>query len=156
MSANVLQIADVVRRVVFLLFLPCFQTIVRHETSKMFRHFALTSKTAQTLPSVFSVNASIICQLSKKRFLPPLNYFLSSYRYKLDSLGPVHQNQQQVRLDIHTCTSQWCYYIHDWLHKHLGTGIRLNLQRLQRKLCVTKEKAIAYGAVCHTDSFCKK
>ena len=26
-----------------------------------------------------------------------------------------------------------CYYKHDWLHKHLGTGIHLNLRRLQGK-----------------------
>ena len=50
-----------------------------------------------------------------------------SYQYKLDSVGPVHQNQQQIQLDIHICTSQRCYYKHDWLHKHLGTGIHLNL-----------------------------
>ena len=39
--------------------------------------------------------------------------YSTSYRYKLDSVGPVRQNQQQIRLNIHTCTSQWCYYIHD-------------------------------------------
>ena len=37
-SSNILQIADVVRQAVLLLFLPCFLTIVRRETSKMFRH----------------------------------------------------------------------------------------------------------------------
>ena len=36
-----------------------------------------------------------------------------SYRYKLDLVGPVRQNQLQIRLNIHTCASQWCYYIHD-------------------------------------------
>ena len=38
-SANILQIANVVRRVVLLLFLLCFKTVVRDETSKMFRPF---------------------------------------------------------------------------------------------------------------------
>ena len=59
--------------------------------------------------------------------------FSISYRYKLHSVGPVHQNQQQIRLNIHTCTTQRCYYKHDWLHKHLGTGIHLNLWRSQNK-----------------------
>ena len=56
-----------------------------------------------------------------------LDHF-TSYRHRLDSVGPVHQNQQQIRLDIHICTSQPCYYKHDWLHKHLGTGIHLDLR----------------------------
>ena len=47
-SANVLQIADVALRVVFLLFLLCFQPIVRlflpRETSEMFRLFVLYAK----------------------------------------------------------------------------------------------------------------
>ena len=38
-SANILQIANVVRRVVLLLFLLCFKTVVRDETSKMFLLF---------------------------------------------------------------------------------------------------------------------
>ena len=45
-AANVLQIAVVVRRVVFLLFLLYFEPIVRlffpRQTSEMFRHFVLT------------------------------------------------------------------------------------------------------------------
>ena len=56
-----------------------------------------------------------------------LDHF-TSYRHRLDSVGPVHQNQQQIRLDIHICTSQPCCYKHDWLHKHLGTGIHLDLR----------------------------
>ena len=48
-SANILQIADVVHRVVFLL---CFQTIVRLETSKMFRrlfgHFSFHNQNNST------------------------------------------------------------------------------------------------------------
>ena len=60
--ANILQIADVVRRVVFLLFLPCFLKIFCLETSKMSRHFVLATKTTQTHPQVFWGNGSIICQ----------------------------------------------------------------------------------------------
>ena len=58
---------------------------------------------------------------------------VSSYRYKLDSVGPVHQNQQQIRLNIHTCTIQRCYCRYDWLHKHLMTGIHLNLESCKNK-----------------------
>ena len=50
-------------------------------------------------------------------------HYFSPYRYKLDLGDPVRQNQQQIRLDIHTCTSQRCYYRQNWLHKHLETGI---------------------------------
>ena len=50
---------------VFMLFLPCFQTIFHRETSKMFRrlfrHFVLTTKTTQPRPRVFTVNGSITC-----------------------------------------------------------------------------------------------
>ena len=52
-SANVLQIADVFRRVVFLLFLlhVCFWPIARRllprETSEMFRHFVFITKATQ-------------------------------------------------------------------------------------------------------------
>ena len=53
---------------------------------------------------------------------------LTSYRHKLDSVGLAHQNQEQTQLNIHTCTIQRCYYKHDRLHKHLGTGIHLNLK----------------------------
>ena len=52
-TANILQLADVFCQVVFLVFLPCFWPIVclflPHETSKMFRQFALTTKTTQFL-----------------------------------------------------------------------------------------------------------
>ena len=61
LSANILQIAYVLRRFVFLLLLPYFQKIYRRETSKMFRHFVLTTKATQLRPQVFSVNGSIIC-----------------------------------------------------------------------------------------------
>ena len=49
------QIADVVRRVVFLLFLPCFWTIVRRETTKNF-----TSKTNQPRPRFSRLIIAII------------------------------------------------------------------------------------------------
>ena len=57
----------------------------------------------------------------------------TSYRHKLDSVGPVHQNQQQIRLNIHTCTIQRCYCKRDCLHRHLGIGIRLNLRIVEVK-----------------------
>ena len=61
-SANILQIADVVRRVVFLL---CFETIVHRETIKMFHQplaiFLFTTKTTQPCPQVFSVNSALTC-----------------------------------------------------------------------------------------------
>ena len=51
-SANIFQIADVVRRVVFLLFLLCFWPIVRlffpRETSEMFRPFEPFAKNNST------------------------------------------------------------------------------------------------------------
>ena len=63
-TANILQIADVVRQVVLVLFLLCFESIVRlflpRETSKVFRHFVLTTKTTQSRPQVSSINCSKI------------------------------------------------------------------------------------------------
>ena len=51
-SANILQIADVVCRVVVLPFLLCFWPILRlfltREMSELFRHFVPTTKTTQT------------------------------------------------------------------------------------------------------------
>ena len=51
-SENILQIADVVRRVVFLLFLLCFQPIadlfLPRETSEMFRHFVQNNSTSSS------------------------------------------------------------------------------------------------------------
>ena len=62
-SANILQIADVALRVVFLLFLPCFQLFFRLvltlETSEMSAIFVFTTKTTQPRPQVFSVNAKL-------------------------------------------------------------------------------------------------
>ena len=58
-SANILQIADVVCRVVFLLFLLCFQPTVHLlclPISEMFRHFLVTTKTTQPHRQVFSLN----------------------------------------------------------------------------------------------------
>ena len=54
-------------------------------------------------------------------------HYFSPYRYKLDLGDPVRQNQQQIRLDIHTCRSQRCYCKQDWLHKHLRTGTHQHL-----------------------------
>ena len=53
-SANILQIADVALRVVFLLFLPCFKLLFRLvltlETSEMSAIFVATTKTTQPRP----------------------------------------------------------------------------------------------------------
>ena len=53
-TAIILQIAHVVQQDVLLLFLLCFWVTVclflPHETSKMFRHFVLTTKTTQPHP----------------------------------------------------------------------------------------------------------
>ena len=63
-TANILQIADVVRQVVLVLFLLCFESIVRlflpRETSEVFRHFVLTTETTQSRPQVSSINCSKI------------------------------------------------------------------------------------------------
>ena len=50
-SVDILQIADAVHRVVFLLSLLCFWTIVRRKTSKMFpiTHFQNNSKSSPGL-----------------------------------------------------------------------------------------------------------
>ena len=52
-AANILQIADVFHRVVFLVFLLCFRPIVHlllpRETCKMVHQFVLTTKTTQFL-----------------------------------------------------------------------------------------------------------
>ena len=62
-SANILQIADVALRVVFLPFLPYFEVLfhlVRTlETSEM---SAIFVKTTQPRPQVFSVNGSSTCK----------------------------------------------------------------------------------------------
>ena len=58
-TANILQIADVVRPVVFLLFLANSCLFLPRETSEMFHHFFLTTKTIQPRPQVFSVNCSV-------------------------------------------------------------------------------------------------
>ena len=60
-SANILQVADVVRRVVFLLFLLFLAVclIVLRETSEMSRHFVVfwqTNSTSKRLPNLINVN----------------------------------------------------------------------------------------------------
>ena len=67
-SANILQIANITLRVVFLLFLPCFQLLFRRvpavvltlETSEMSAFF-FTTKTTQPRLQVFSVNGTLTC-----------------------------------------------------------------------------------------------
>ena len=62
-SANILQIADVALRVVFLLFLLCFllsfrlvpAAVLALETSEMSAIFFFTTKTTQPRPQVFLV-----------------------------------------------------------------------------------------------------
>ena len=60
-SANILQVAEVVRRVVFLLFLLflAVSLIVLRETSEISRHFVLfwqTNSTSKRLPNLINVN----------------------------------------------------------------------------------------------------
>ena len=60
-SANILQVANVVRRVVFLLFLLFLAVclIVPRETSEISRHFVLfwqTNSTSKRLPNLVNVN----------------------------------------------------------------------------------------------------
>ena len=69
-SANILQIADVALRVVFLLFLLCFEPLFRLipavvlnlETSEMCAILVFTTKTTQPRPQVFSVNGALTCR----------------------------------------------------------------------------------------------
>ena len=53
-SANILQIEDIALRVVFLLFLPCFELFFRLvltlEANEMSAIFVFTTKTTQPLP----------------------------------------------------------------------------------------------------------
>ena len=66
-SANILQIADVALRVVFLLFLLCFKPLFRLvpavvltlETSEVSAILVFTTKTTQSRPQVFSVNGAL-------------------------------------------------------------------------------------------------
>ena len=64
-SANILQIADIALRVVFLLFLPCFllffRLVLTLETSEMTAIFVSKTKTTQPRPQVFSVNSALTC-----------------------------------------------------------------------------------------------
>ena len=65
-SANILQIADVALRDVFLPFLPCFELLFRLvltlETSEMSAIFVSTTKTTQPRSQVFSVNCALTCK----------------------------------------------------------------------------------------------
>ena len=66
-TANILQIADAVHQLAFLLFLllangSCITYFFLVKRVKCFAIFVLTTKTAQPRPQVFSVNGSIIWQ----------------------------------------------------------------------------------------------
>ena len=65
-SANILQIADVALRVVFLLFLSCFKLlfllVLTLGISEMCAIFVFTTKTTQPRPKVFSVNSALTCK----------------------------------------------------------------------------------------------
>ena len=69
-SANILQIADVALRVVFLLFLLCFKPLFRLvpalvltlETIEVSAILVFTMKTAQPRPQVFLVNGALTCR----------------------------------------------------------------------------------------------
>ena len=65
-SYILVPIAGVTLRVVFLLFLPCFQLLSRLvltlETSEMSAIFVFTTKTTQPRPQVFSVNGALTCK----------------------------------------------------------------------------------------------
>ena len=69
-SANILQMADVALRVVFLLFLLCFQPLFRLvptvvltlETSEVSAILVFTTKTTQSRPQVLSVNGALTCR----------------------------------------------------------------------------------------------
>ena len=69
-SANILHVADVALRVVFLLFLLCFQPLFRLvpgvvltlETSKVSASLVFTTKTTQPRPRDFSVNGALTCR----------------------------------------------------------------------------------------------
>ena len=66
-STNILQIADVTLRVVFLLFLPCFLVIFSPTEFLLLKRvkcppfFKFTTKTTQPRPQVFSVNGALNC-----------------------------------------------------------------------------------------------
>ena len=69
-SANILQIADIALRVVFLLFLLCFQPLFRLvpavvltlETSEVSAILVFTTKTTRSRPQVFSVKSALTCR----------------------------------------------------------------------------------------------
>ena len=64
-SANILQIADVALRGVFLLcFYPLFRLVpvLTLETSEVSAILVFTTKTTQLRPQVFSVNGALTCK----------------------------------------------------------------------------------------------
>ena len=64
-SANILPIADVALRVVFLLFLPCFwlffRLVLTLETSEMSAIFQVHNQNNSPRPRVFLVNGALTC-----------------------------------------------------------------------------------------------
>ena len=62
-SANILQIAEVALRDVFLpCFYPLFCLVLTLETGEMSAIFVFTTKTSQPRPQVFSANGEITCK----------------------------------------------------------------------------------------------
>ena len=59
---NILQIADVALRIVFLLFLLLFRLVLTLEMSEMSAIFVFTFKTTQPRLQVFSVNSALTCK----------------------------------------------------------------------------------------------
>ena len=79
-SANILQIADVALRVVFLLFLLCFILAIISpsltlETSEVSAILVFITETTQPPPQVFSVNGALTC-----RRLHILRHFLVKHK----------------------------------------------------------------------------
>ena len=65
-SENILEIAAVALRVVFLLFLPCFQLLFRLvlalATSEMSAIFVFKTKKTQPRPQVFWIDGALTCK----------------------------------------------------------------------------------------------
>ena len=109
-SATILQIADVALRVVFLLFLLCFQLLLRLvpavvltlETSEVSAIFVFTTKTTQPRPQVFSVNGSLTCRrlyfwrhfLVKHEILP--NLIISIWLWWIKRVLLASQNRGNI------------------------------------------------------------
>ena len=105
-SANILQIADVALRVVFLLFLPCFSyNFARFLLLKRVKcppFFVFTTKTTQPRFQVFSVNGALTCKnaafltsfLVKHKILP--NLVISNWLWRIMRLLLANQNRGYI------------------------------------------------------------